>query len=222
MAGSARRDQEDLAARGIYTFTEHARAVRALGHIVRYAGDLRHAIRKLPQPPPAFPWSDFVTPAMAAGSVISEDVVARILEAARLPVARGRIATTAERTPSASHTTSGLPVAIKAISPAITHRAAAGLVALDVDTPEAVAKTDAAFRARAAALEAPLDGLWIQHMFRGDRELIVTALRDAEFGVIVGVGIGGGVDRSDRRRRPRARADRRRGCRGHAEPPQSR
>ena len=182
----------DLAARGIYTFTEHARAVRALGHLVHYAEDLRHAIRKSPDAPPAFRWNDHVTPAMAAVGVATESVVAGILEAAGLPVARGRIATTADEAIRAAQDV-GFPVAIKAISPAITHRAAAGLVALYVDTPEAVARTDAAFRARAAALGAHLDGLWIQHMFQGERELIVTALRDAEFGVIVGVGIGGGM-----------------------------
>ncbi len=183
---------EDLAARGIYTFTEHARAVRALGHIVRYADDLRHAIKKSPAAPSAFRWNDHVTPAMAVTGVVTEDVVARILEEAGLPVARGRIATTTDEAMRVAQDV-GFPVAIKAISPTITHRGAAGLVALNVDTPEAVARTDAAFRARAAALGARLDGLWIQHMFAGERELIVTALRDAEFGVIVGVGIGGGM-----------------------------
>ena len=52
---------EDLAARGIYTFSEHARAVRAIGHIVRHARDLDHAIRKMPLPDP-FAWSDFIPP----------------------------------------------------------------------------------------------------------------------------------------------------------------
>ena len=38
-----------------------------------------------------------------------------------------------------------------------------------------------------------LDGVWVQHMFDGDRELLVTAFRDREFGVIVGCGVGGGA-----------------------------
>jgi hypothetical protein len=49
------------------------------------------------------------------------------------------------------------------------------------------------FRARAAELGVALDGVWVQHMFEGNRELLVTALRDREFGVIVGCGIGGGT-----------------------------
>jgi len=183
---------EALAARGIYKFTEHARAVRALGHIVRHADDLRQAIRKSTVAPPPFRWDDFVTPAMAGGAVVSEDVVARILEAGELPVAQGRLAATTDEAMRVAKDV-GFPVAIKAISPAVTHRAAAGLVALNVDSPEAVARTDAAFRTRTAALGVPLDGLWVQHMFAGERELIVTAFTDGEFGVIVGCGIGGGM-----------------------------
>jgi acyl-CoA synthetase (NDP forming) len=183
---------ENLAARGIYAFTEHGRAVRALGHIVRHAQDLRHSIRKSSEPAPEFPWQRFVTPAADGGAVVSEHVVARILEAAGLPVARGRIAASAEDAVGIAQEV-GFPVALKAISPAITHRAAAGLVALGVDTPDAVVATDARLRARAAEMNAPLDGVWVQHMFAGERELIVTALRDPEFGVIVGCGIGGSM-----------------------------
>lgn len=46
---------------------------------------------------------------------------------------------------------------------------------------------------RAKELGAPLSGIWVQHMFAGERELLVTALRDREFGVMVGCGIGGGM-----------------------------
>ncbi len=183
--------KEALAARGIYTFTEHARAVRALAHIARHAADLRHAIRRSPATPPAFPWREYVS-AAAATTVVGEDAVARILERAGLPVARGRLATSAKDAVRAAHDV-GFPVAVKAISPTITHRAAAGLVALNVETPDAVFKAAGTLRARVARLGAALDGLWIQHMFAGERELIVTALRDAEFGVLVGVGVGGGM-----------------------------
>jgi acyl-CoA synthetase (NDP forming) len=87
----------------------------------------------------------------------------------------------------------GFPVAMKALSPAITHRAAAGLVALDVDSAEAAAAVEHRFHARAAGMGLVLDGVWVQHMFDGNRELLVTAFRDREFGVIVGCGVGGGA-----------------------------
>jgi hypothetical protein len=82
---------------------------------------------------------------------------------------------------------------MKAISPQITHRAAAGLLALNVDDSETAARTDRVFRERARKLGADLDGIWVQHMAEGSVELLITAFRDAEFGVIVGVGMGGGM-----------------------------
>lgn len=60
---------------------------------------------------------------------------------------------------------------MKGISPTITHRATAGLVALDVATPDAVAQTFVTFQARAQELGAALDGVWVQHMFQGHAEL---------------------------------------------------
>jgi acetyltransferase len=180
---------QQLAERGFYVFDEQARAARAAGHLVRYAANLRHRIRRAPAAAAAFPWRDFVGD---EASVVSEHVVAAILERAGLPVARGRLATNADDAVAAAQTV-GFPVAMKGISPAITHRAAAGLVALDVATPEAVRDVVTRFDARARARGVALDGTWVQHMFAGSVELLVTALHDAEFGVMVGVGIGGGM-----------------------------
>ena len=180
--------REGLASQGIIAFDEHSRAVRTAGVIARYVENLHHRIVHRPEMRREFPWQNFVP---AGSTVVSENVVARILEAAGLPVARGRIARTAAEAVQAAAEVS-FPVAIKAISSLITHRAAVGLLALDIDSPDAVARTDRAFRARAAELGAGLEGLWVQHMAGAGRELLVTALRDAEFGVMVGCGMGGG------------------------------
>jgi acetyltransferase len=180
---------EALAARGVPSFDEHARLIRAIGHIARYAADTRHRIRQRPELRREFPWADFVQP---GNSVISENVVAAILEKAGLPVAKGRLATSSAEAGRAAEAV-GFPVVIKAISPKITHRAAVGLVRLGLETADAVAVADRAFRARAAELGARLDGTWVQHMVSGSAELLVTALRDREFGVMVGCGVGGGM-----------------------------
>ena len=181
--------RENLAGRGIYTFTEQARAVRTLGYITRHAEDLRHAIRRSEAVPPPFAWDKFVR---TGESVISEHTVAGILQAASLLVARGQLApTTADAARIATEI--GFPVVLKGISPAITHRAAVGLVALNLDSAEAVARTDTVFRERAAKLGVTLEGTWVQHMFAGSQELLVTAFRDREFGVMVGCGMGGGL-----------------------------
>lgn len=181
---------ERLAASGVIAFSEHARSVRTAGYLARYGCDLRHRIRHCPTERRDFAWDAFV-PA-ARPQIVSEHVVARMLEAAGLPVAKGRLAATAGEAVAAAEEV-GFPVAVKGISAAVTHRAAAGLVALNVDSGEAVVKVEHAFRARAAALGAALDGVWVQHMFDGTAELLVTAFRDREFGVMVGCGLGGNL-----------------------------
>ena len=87
----------------------------------------------------------------------------------------------------------GFPVVAKGISPAITHRAAAGFVELNLWTADAVQRTDADYRRRAEERSAPYEGTWVQRMITGNRELLVTAFRDSDFGTMVGVGIGGNM-----------------------------
>ena len=180
---------QTLAARGIYAFSEHARAVRALRHLVRYSHARTLRIKQTPSAATTFPWPFYVADGAA---IVPEHGVAAILDAAGLAVARGRNAATLGDAAAVAREV-GFPVAMKALSPAITHRAAAGLVALDVRSESDARKVEAEFHKRAAELGATLDGIWVQHMFDGNRELLVTALRDREFGVMVGVGIGGGA-----------------------------
>jgi hypothetical protein len=85
----------------------------------------------------------------------------------------------------------GFKVAMKAISPAITHRAAVGLVAPDIATREAAAETFQAFQDRAA--RPGLMCCWMASGFSTCSKAPVTTFRDKEFGVIVGCGMGGGV-----------------------------
>lgn len=179
----------DLAARGIYTFGEHGRAANTLRHLVRYAGALRHRIRRAAPTPAPFAWDAHVDTTRGP-QVVPEDRVAAILTAAGLAVAPGRCATSADEAARAAREV-GFPVAMKGLSPAVTHRAAAGLVVLDLASVEAVRATEQRFRERAAELGVALTGVWVQHMFAGNRELLVTAFRDREFGVMVGCGIGG-------------------------------
>ena len=179
-----------FAQKGIVVFEEHARVIRAAGHIARHAADLRHRIRHRPDRVVPFRWTDFVDG--AGKQVVSEHLAARILEAAGLPVAQGRLARTTEEAVRAASEV-GYPVVLKGISPAITHRAAAGLVRLALEDDAGVAKADRAFRARAAALGVTLDGTFVQHMVAGNFELLVTAIRDPQFGVMVGCGMGGAM-----------------------------
>jgi hypothetical protein len=122
--------------------------------------------------------------------VVSEHECHRILAAAGLPVAKGALATTADAAAAAAHAV-GLPVAMKGISPAVTHRAAAGLLALGLDDEPAVRDGFARLSERAAAQNLALEGVYVQHMEPGTAEVIVAAFHDPMFGVMVTCGAGG-------------------------------
>lgn len=171
---------------GVNVFVECERAVRVLGHFAASSA----AVTRAPAPPPAvFDWSAQV-PDPVAGQVVSEHACHLLLESAGLPVARGRLATTAAEAAAAAIAV-GWPVAMKGISGALTHRHAAGLVRLGIDSPATAEAATAALLARAAELGVTLEGVYVQQMIDGAAEILVSAFRDPAFGVVVSVGAGG-------------------------------
>jgi acetyltransferase len=122
---------ERLPAEGVHPFPEVARAARAIGHLAGY----RAARARPPRDdgaagtPSRFDWRAFVGPDTPAGTVVSEPRCHRILAAAGLATAPGGLAGAPDEALRAAEQ-AGYPVALKGISPAVTHRAAAGLVAL--------------------------------------------------------------------------------------------
>src|SRR5690606_31609953 len=73
---------ERLPSSGIYPFPDHSRALRAFGHVVRYAEALRSAEHAdaLPAARP-FDWSPFI-PDASASTIVCEDVCHAIMAAA--------------------------------------------------------------------------------------------------------------------------------------------
>lgn len=180
---------ERLAGKGIYTFPDHARGVRALHRLVRYRADLSRPPHPEPVDLPAFDWSAFV-PQPGSQTIIPEHQCHRILEAGGLSVATGRVATSEGDAFRAAEVV-GLPVALKALSRAVTHRAAAGLLAVDLRTSEEVLAAYRRIMARARELAVALDGIYVQHMVCGGLELLVSAFRDPLFGTMLTCGAGG-------------------------------
>jgi hypothetical protein len=82
---------------------------------------------------------------------------------------------------------------MKGISPQATHRAAAGLLALSLKSADEVREHWTRLRARAGALDVALDGIYVQHMVDEGIELLVSAFRDPDFGVMLSLGAGGAM-----------------------------
>lgn len=181
---------ELLRAAGIHVFDEYSRAVGVVGKLARYEGGTGARTPAM-HDMAAFDWAATVGP-VASGTVISEHECHRILAAAGLAVAPGKLARSADEAVRAAQAV-GMPVAMKGISPHITHRAAAGLVALDLTGEDEIRRVFATFAHTAQAIDHPLDGVYVQRMIRGGTEVILSAFRDPVAGVMVSVGAGGGL-----------------------------
>lgn len=182
---------EALHAAGVHVFPEYSRAVRTMGRLASWAEALA-----APQDEaiPALNWTTKgwreVVPQAQAGTVISEHECHAILALAGLPVAKGQLARSeAEAMRSAREV--GFPVVMKGISAQVTHRAAAGLLALGLNTEAEVEAAWRRLQAQADTLPAVLDGILVQHMMQEGVELLVSAFRDPAFGVMLSLGAGG-------------------------------
>lgn len=179
--------------------TPHA-AVRAFTHMVDY----RRNMQNLMETPAEMP-EDFtpdhasvravIATALAEGrSMLNEIEGKRILTAYGIP----SVPTEAARTPADAVQAAqriGYPVALKILSPDITHKSDVGGVALNLSSEaELVAAAEAMLvRVGKHRPDARLDGFSIQAMIRRPRahELIVGALTDPIFGPAIMFGQGG-------------------------------
>ncbi len=181
---------EHLRAAGIHVFDEYSRAVTVIGKLARLHAST-NAGGPVARDRDAFDWAGAVG-TVTSGAVISEHECHRILAVAGLAVAPGRLVRTADDAVAAARDV-GTPVAMKGISSRITHRAAAGLVALDLAREDEIRRVFVQLADTAQVAGCALDGVYVQRMIRGGMEVILSAFRDPVAGVIVSVGAGGNL-----------------------------
>lgn len=115
-----------------------------------------------------------------------------VLEHYGIPTARGIAAMTVEEAQAAAEKL-GYPVAIKVIAEQISHKSDVGGVQLNLRNGPAVVEAfeDMMERIRSAYPDAKIDGVLVQPMITGGRELILGGRQDPQFGPVVLVGLGG-------------------------------
>jgi len=115
-----------------------------------------------------------------------------VLESYGIPTIRGVRATTAEEARQAAETI-GFPVAMKVIAEQLSHKSDAGGVQLNLRSGPDVAEafSDMMAQIRNAYPDAGLDGVLVQPMAVGGRELILGGRQDSQFGPVILVGLGG-------------------------------
>jgi acetyltransferase len=185
---------------GIPNYDTPEDAVHGFMQIIQY----RRNQQLLMQVPPSVS-SDFI-PDRASARAVARDALAQgrsmlsepeakiMLAAYGIPVVETRIAHTVEQAVRAAKEI-GFPVAVKILSPEITHKSDVGGVALDLETPEAVQAAATAMHRRLSDLkpEATLQGFSVQAMARRPEahELIIGVTTDPVFGPVILFGQGG-------------------------------
>jgi acyl-CoA synthetase (NDP forming) len=118
---------------------------------------------------------------------LSEYNSKQMLKAYGIPVTREALVQSPGEAAAAAQAL-GYPVVIKACSPRLMHKSEAGAVAVGIADEAALLQ---AYDRIQAAVDQPLEGMLIQEMVKGSRELVVGLTRDAQFGPCVMLGLGG-------------------------------
>lgn len=185
---------------GIPTYETPEAAVTAFDHVTRF----RLNQELLTETPPSMPTSFDVDRASVQeiiGNAIAEHremltgpESQRILDAYGIPTIRSAIAATAGEAGRAAAKLAG-PVAVKILSPDISHKSDIGGVMLGLEGAAAVAEAAAAIleRARTQRPQARILGVTVEPMIRrpGALELILGMSEDPQFGPILLFGQGG-------------------------------
>jgi acetyltransferase len=181
---------EMLESEGVYVFQEYERAISALAKLARNVKAAERTAKRRTGFA-AFDWDAHI-PAPVKGMVISENECHAILAQAGIATARGHLAVN-ETDAIAAAARLGYPLAAKGISAQVTHRAAAGLVALNIRTEDDLVAAFRTLTDRARTAGVTLDGIYLQEMISKGLEVIVSAFCDPIFGTMVSCGSGGNL-----------------------------
>lgn len=197
---TALRARQLFAEAHIPSYDTPEKAVRGFLHLIRYS----QRQKLLMETPPSIP-REFKPVTSSAGyvieqaleqgrSLLNESEAKAILAAYGIPTVETHVASTVEQAIRFAEQV-GFPVALKILSPDITHKTDVGGVVLDVESPQAVETAFQGIRDRLQQIHpgAEMRGVTVQPMARrpGAYELLVGATVDAAFGPIIVFGQGG-------------------------------
>jgi acyl-CoA synthetase (NDP forming) len=169
-------------AAGIATYANEHEALSAFAQIASHWELLR---RPLPQ------WADSAAAALPAGTgLLNEAQSLALLAEHGIPVVPHRLCRSAADARAAFEALGG-PVAVKACSRDVPHKSEHGLVALHLNSADAVAACFEQQWAQLAAMGAAQEGVLVARMHKSRHECMVGAHIDPVFGPVVAVGDGG-------------------------------
>jgi acyl-CoA synthetase (NDP forming) len=176
-------------------FTQVVETVRALE--MSYAAHSGRGKTHAGEDVPRFPVNrakvrSLIGSAQAVGRDLLLSEALEVLEHYGIPTVRSVMAATVEAAVAAAEQM-GYPVAVKIVAEQISHKSDVGGVQLNLRNGPAVtaACEDMLARIHKAYPQAKIDGVLVQPMITGGRELILGGRQDPQFGPVVLVGLGG-------------------------------
>jgi succinyl-CoA synthetase beta subunit len=131
---------------------------------------------------------DLIRSALDRGQpALSEYESKKLLSLYGIPVTRETLSRSADEAVSAAATL-GFPVVLKACSPELMHKSERGCIELNLRSERDVRE---AYGHIIRSVDMELEGVLVQEMVPGQRELVVGLNRDPQFGPCVMLGIGG-------------------------------
>jgi succinyl-CoA synthetase beta subunit len=131
---------------------------------------------------------DLMRSALKRGqSALSEYESKKLLSLYDIPVTRERLSHSADEA-VADAAEIGFPVVLKACSPELMHKSEHGSIDLNLRSREDVRE---AYQRIVGSIDLDLEGVLVQEMVLGQRELVVGLIRDPQFGPCVMLGMGG-------------------------------
>jgi acetate---CoA ligase (ADP-forming) len=178
---------------GIPCYTSMPSCARAIRALIDYAcfQERRHARRVVAETPSGV--REEVDRALAAAGLVLPEAEAKALLACYGVVQPAEMLVTSAEEAAAAASRIGGAVALKVQSPDITHKTEAGAVALDLTDDSAVREAHDRVVACAARAHpsAAIHGVLVQPMAPPGLEIILGVSRDATFGPMLMVGLGG-------------------------------
>ncbi|MFQ5957322.1 MAG: acetate--CoA ligase family protein, partial [Candidatus Brocadiales bacterium] len=183
-----------LAEYGIPNYRFPENAVRALGAMYRH----RQWVKKVLEEPTHFNGDRKAVDAVLRRArergrfTLAEGDAREVVSAYGFRVPKSILATTKDSAVRAAEDI-GYPVVLKVASPDILHKSDVRGVRLGLDGPDEVSRAfeDILEGMRRRIPGAQVDGVFVQEMVKGGREVILGASHDAQFGHLIMFGLGG-------------------------------
>lgn len=168
-------------------------AVKAIGALIKYSESLkRRKGREELGPEISVNVEEIKGRLSSAGKTLTEHESKKLLSLYGIPVTREAIAQSPEEAVQIANQI-GYPVALKIVSPQITHKTDAGAIKLNVSSEAELvtAYHEVIANARKYDPRAEIDGVLVQEMLKGAKEVIIGVSRDPQFGPSIVFGLGG-------------------------------